>query len=250
MSPEPPAEPPALPPSVPPDPPGGEAEGPRIPWEDRDRLGYVDALVETVKLLIMSPGEAFSRLRADGELIWPLIFGLIFSWFGQCFNQLWNVLFGEALRGMMSGFQGIEGFESFALYTGSNVLSAIFSIALWPIFFLIGIFIGTAILHLCLMVVGATTDAPMGFEGTLKVVAYSQIANLAAVVPLAGGLIAPVIGLILMAVGFAKVHQTTQGKAIVAVLIPVAFCCLCCVVFIFAALGSGFLAALVAGAGG
>ncbi|MEM7349317.1 MAG: YIP1 family protein [Acidobacteriota bacterium] len=195
----------------------------------------------------MSPGEAFSRLRQDGDYIWPLIFGLLFGWFGAFFNQIWNVLFGEAMRGMMGGFQGIEGFESFAVYTGTNVLSAVVSLMLFPIFFLIGIFIGSGILHLCLMVVGATEASDMGFEGTYKVVAYSQIANLLAVIPLFGSIFGLIASLVLNAIGFTHVHKTTQGKAIVAVLIPVALCCLCCGALIALTMAGGFAAALAGG---
>lgn len=239
----PPPPPPSHPsaPYVPP--PGEEAPGPRMPWEERDRLGYGDALIETVKLLLTAPGEAFSRLRPDGDLIWPLVFGLIFSWIGQFFAQMWNMVFGEATRAMMQGF---EGLGDYAAMTATNLGTAVITIVIWPVLYVIFTFIGAGIFHLCLMLVGGTDESPLGFEGTLKVVAYAQIGNLAGVVPIFGGLIAAVLSLVLAVIGFIHVHRTTGVKATLAVLIPVGLCCLCCAM-VFVVLIGGSLAAISAG---
>lgn len=235
--------PPDVPGASPPPPPGGDG-GPRLPWEERDRLGFVDALVETVKLIASAPSDAFSRLRADGDLIWPLVFGLIFSWIGQLFTQVWNLLFGEALRSMMTGFGDLE---QFAAVGATSFVQLVVTLVIWPVIFVILMFISAGIFHLCLMLVGATDGSPTGFEGTLKVLAYSQIANLAAIVPILGGLIATLVSLVLLVLGFAAVHRTTQGKALVAVIIPVALCCICCIVV--AVMFGASMAALMAGAG-
>ena len=243
----PPQAPPPMPPGAPsslPAPTGDADRGPRMPWEERDRLGYGDALIETVKLLLTAPGDAFSRLRADGDLIWPLVFGLIFSWIGQFFTQMWNLLFGEATRGLLDG---LEGLGDYAQITTSNLPTAVVSVVLWPLIFVIAIFIGAGIFHLCLMLVGATDESPLGFEGTLKVLAYSQIANLAGVVPILGGLIAAIASLVLCVIGFTKVHRTSAGKATVAALIPVAICCICCGIVLALVVGGGLAAALAAG---
>jgi hypothetical protein len=100
-------------------------------------------------------------------------------------------------------------------------------ILFWPVLAIVGLFVGSAILHICLMLVGATEQSPSGFEGTLKVVSYSQIAGLAAVVPFIGGMVLAIWLLILEVLGFAAVHRTSQGKALAGVLIPVVLCCLC-----------------------
>ena len=242
--------PPPAPPAAPPPPPAGgdgQGEGPRLPWEDRDRLGFLDALVETVKLIATAPGDAFSRLRADGDLIWPLVFGLIFSWIGQFFNQVWNLLFGEAMQSMMTGLGEMGDLDQYMTFGSGGIVSFVATLILWPVFFVIIIFIAAAIFHGCLMLVGATEGSATGFEGTLKVLCYSQISNLAAIVPLLGGLVATLISLVLLVIGFTQVHRTTQGKALIAVLIPVALCCLCCIVGIFVFGAS--LAALMSGAG-
>ncbi len=240
--------PPPAPPAAPPPPPAGGGEGPRLPWEDRDRLGFLDALIETVKLIATAPSDAFSRLRADGDLIWPLVFGLIFSWIGQFFSQVWNLIFGEAMQSMMTGFGDLGQFDEYMSFGSTGgVIQFVGTLVLWPVLFVIFLFIGAGIFHGCLMLVGATNESPTGFEGTLKVMAYSQIASLAAIVPFIGGLVAMLISLVLLVIGFTEVHRTTQGKALVGVLIPVALCCICCIVGIFVFGAS--LAAMMAGAG-
>ena len=49
-------------PAVPPPPPGGE-NGPRLPWEEIERLGVIDALLKTMILLLTAPADAFSAER-------------------------------------------------------------------------------------------------------------------------------------------------------------------------------------------
>ena len=55
--------------------PPPSADGPRLPWVERDRLGFVNAFVETAKLIVQQPAEAFARIRADGDYVSPLLFG-------------------------------------------------------------------------------------------------------------------------------------------------------------------------------
>ncbi len=236
--------PPPAPPAAPPTPPAGGTGGPRLPWEERDRLGFLNALIETVVLIVSAPKDAFSRLRADGDLIWPLVFGLILSWIGQVFSQIWSLIFGSAMQSMMGGFGDLEGLAAFG---ATGFLQVVIVLVLWPVFFAIGIFIGAGIYHLCLMLVGAVGQSPLGFEGTLKVVAYTQVASLAAVVPILGSLVALVATLVLTVIGFIEVHKTTPAKSIIAVLIPIVLCCVCGIVA--AIVFGAAIAAMVSGAG-
>ncbi len=215
-----------------------------MPWEERDRLGYADALIETVKLIVTAPSEAFSRLRSDGDVIWPLLFGLFFSWLGQFFNQIWNLIFGQAMRSML---EGVGDLGPFGQLTPTGLIGTVISISIWPFLFAIFILIGAGIYHLCLMLVGATNTSPTGFEGTLKVLCYVQVSNLASVIPIAGGLITMVATLVLTVIGFKEVHRTTTGSAVVAVLIPVTLCCICCVIFLVMVFGGALAAAMSAG---
>ncbi len=238
--------PPAAPPPPPP-PPGSSADdGPRLPWEERDRLGFLDALIETVKLLVTAPKDAFARLRPDGDLIWPLVFGLILSWIGQVFGRIWGLIFGSAMQSMMGGLSDFEGIAAFG---ATSVVQVMFALVLWPIFFVIFIFIGSGLYHLCLMLVGGVERSPMGFEGTLKVVSYTQVTSLLSVIPILGGLIAVVAALVLTVIGFIEVHKTTPGKAILAVVIPLALCCICATL-VAMMFGAAFAAAMAGASAG
>ncbi len=240
--------PPPAPPAAPPPPPpfggAGDAGGPRLPWEERDRLGFLNALIDTVKLIVTAPGDAFSRLRPDGDLIWPLIFGLVFSWIGQFFSQIWSLIFGSAMQSLTSGFGDLEGIATFG---ATSIVQVIVMLVLWPVFFAIIVFLSSGLYHLFLMLVGGVEESPLGFEGTLKVVAYSQVVQLANVVPILGFLIVLVAMVILLVVGFTAVHKTTQGKALIAVLIPLTLCCIC--VFVGILFFGAALAAAMSGAG-
>jgi len=210
--------------------------GDRLPWEERDRIGLVEALVQTIRLLVTDPSNAFARLRPDSDLTSPILFGLILSWAGFVFSQSWELLFGGLVRSMFSGVEGASFLPGTAWTVGMIVV--------FPLFFIVSLFISTGIAHVCLLLVGATSDSPSGFEGTLKVVAYSQVGGLAGIVPFVGSVIAVLWILVLEVIGFALVHRTTQGRALLAVLIPVLLCCACGLVamVVFGAVIAAFIA--------
>ncbi len=202
--------------------------GPRLPWEERDRLGIAQAFVDTVKLLVSDPSDGFARLRKDGDLTSPMLFGILVSWIAVLLSQIWNMLLANTMRGFFDGLEQLEGFEGFGqVFAAPSLVELLITLVFWPIFYVIIIFIGSAVMHVCLLLVGATEKSETGFEGTLKVYACSTIAWLAVVLPFVGGLVASIWNLVLEVVGFAAVHRTSQGRALVAVLIPIILCCLC-----------------------
>lgn len=218
-----------------PPPSGGAGGGGAFPWEERDRLGFVPALVETIKLVVTQPADAFSRLQPNGDLTSPLLFGLIMSWPAAIVAMMWQMLLG----GMMGGLSGdMAGFG--ALQMG---LMLVF----YPVLYLIFIFVGAGIYHLCLMVLKGLEGSPFGFEGTLKAVCYGSIGSLAQVVPFLGGLVALVVNVILMVFGFRSVHRTSTQTAVLAVLLPIIICCVCAFA---AAMMTGFGAAMLGNQGG
>ena len=60
---------------------------------------------------------------------------------------------------------------------------------------------------------------------------------------MAGGLIGVVWGIVLQVIGLATLHKTSQGKAALAVLIPIVLCCVC-VAAVIAIAGASLFAAL------
>ena len=203
-----------------------------LPWEHRNEVGLFKAFLHTVSLLITRPGEAFSRMRPEGGLMDPLLFGLI----GGCISQVVSLLF-QLLLESIPGYPGDNAtFHLFGL--NQWVLLLIFS-ALTPVLVLLGLFIGAGILHLCLMIVGG---ANRPFETTLRVVCFTGgSANLFSMIPVCGWLIGLVYGFVLETIGLSRAHQTTTGKALMAVLLPVFVCC--CAVGLIIAVGFGSLGA-------
>jgi hypothetical protein len=205
----------------------------------RPQVGFADALVDTVRLFMSSPREAWSRTREKGDYGQPILFAVCVGWVAAAFNLVWGIMFGQAwlrflppdVREMVTGFAA----KSVA-WTFAQILVA-------PLFVVCGLFIGAAILHLCLLVVGGLSSSKAGFEGTVRLVGYSWVTQLAQIVPLVGGLIAMVWALVLYVIGIERIHRTTQGKAIAAILIPIVLCCGCILIAVVlggAALMSAF----------
>lgn len=195
---------------------------PRLPWEERDRLGFVEALVQSVRLLVLEPSNAFTRLRPDGDITSPMLFGILISWICLLFSQLWSVVLSSSMRGV---FGGMEGFEE--VFRAPSVLALAGTMVVWPVAFVVLAFVGAGILHLSLMMVGAMQTSEHGFEGTLKVYIYATVSWFALLIPIVGGLVASLWHVVLLVIGFSAVHRTTQGRALVAALIPTIACCVC-----------------------
>ena len=219
--------------SSPPPPPMAPPAAARIPWEDPARTSVFERFVETVKMIATRPKEAFAGMPTTGGIGSPLLFAIGVGWIGIGFAVLWNTL----MQGMWIPFMGAgEEAAVAAAFTGAWALGVI---VLAPLFVIIGVFIYAAILHLMLMIVGGAKN---GFEATVRVVCYAQTAQLAAIVPFCGGLIAMVWGIILYVIGLATAHRTTQGKAVLAVVLPIVLCC----AFLAALLFMGVLAGVAA----
>ncbi len=244
IPPAPPLPPPPLPPPPagggwPAPPPGGPAFA-GLPWEHRAELGFLNAFVETIKLFVTSPVEAWRRTKEKGDFAEPLIFAILVSWIGIAVSTLWSGLFGNAWL----AFLPPDMKEKMAGAFATNTAALMIQVGLAPIFVLIGLFVGAAIYHLSFLIVGATKDSASGFEGTFRVVSYASVSQLANVIPFVGGLAAVVWNLILVVLGVVRMHRTTQGKAIAGVLIPLLLCCVC--ILLVVALVVGGLAAAFA----
>jgi hypothetical protein len=105
---------------------------------------------------------------------------------------------------------------------GMGVGSAAF-IVLLPLFVVVWLFIGSAIVHLCLMIVGGANQS---FETTFRVLAFTQgSTGPLQMIPVCGGLIAFVWALVCTCIGLARAHETDTGRAVLAVLLPLIVCC-------------------------
>lgn len=196
---------------------------PGLPWEHRHERGFFNAFIETLTMVLTRPAEAFSVMKREGGLGEPLIYALI----GGCVGGIVSALFSL-------GFQSIGLFadknNSLAAMTGMGI--GFGAIILVPLFIVIGLFIGSGIVHLCLMIVGGANKP---FETTFRVIAFSQgSAGPLQIIPICGGLISGVWALVCNCIGLARAHETDTGRAVLAIFLPLIVCC-----------GGGFLIAFM-----
>lgn len=189
-----------------------------IPWEDTGSAGVLTRFIETIKLLATAPGEAFERMPTVGGIGQPLLFAIVVGWIGIAASVVWWLIFGGMSLPFLDRSELGEAGLLFGLSTGFTLVLAVVA----PIFVVIGVFLQAVILHLMMMLVGG---ANRGFEATTRVCSYAQAAQLAQAIPFCGGLLSLVWTLILLIVGLATAHDTTRGKAAVAVILPAVLCC-------------------------
>jgi hypothetical protein len=187
-----------------------------LPWERRAEIGLVKAWFDTVSMLITKPSEAFTMMRPEGGLVDPLLFGLI----GGCAGSIVSIIFQVLLRSIPGFASGNDPFNMFGL--GAWALIIIYAV-LTPVLIAFGLFLGSGILHLCLMMVGG---ANRSFETTFRVACFASGAtNLFLMIPMCGWLIAWVYNIVLECIGLTRAHQTTTGKALLAIFLPLIVCC-------------------------
>jgi hypothetical protein len=205
------------------------ASGSSIPWEDRDRIGFVSAFIETSKQVITAPSSFFQRMPVVGGIPSPMLYGVIAGYLGLAFQTVYSTVlqtvFGTSFLNLARG----EEHQALGLLQGG--LGLLFQLVIGPIQVIIGLFLATAVYHVMLLVFGG---ARKGFEATFGVVCYAQAASMLGVVPVCGFL-AGFYVVVLNIIGLSEAHGISGGKAAAAVLVPILLVCCCC------ALGLGVL---------
>ena len=185
-----------------------------LPWDERQTKGLFNAFIETLVMILTKPGEAFTAMKREGGLGEPLLYAIIGGTFGGVFAVTYNF----ALRSFAS-FGDRHG----ALAHLFGGLGWIFLLVLTPLFVVIGMFVASAILHVCLMIVGG---AKQSFETTFRVVCFAEgSAGPLLVIPFCGGLITGIWKVVLYCLGLARAHETDAGRAVIAVFLPLIVCC-------------------------
>jgi hypothetical protein len=186
-----------------------------LPWEHRQERGFFSAFIETLSMVLTRPAEAFSVMKREGGLGEPIIYALI----GGCVGGIVSFLFSLGFHSMGLFRDQQNGLAAMA---GMGIGSVVIVILL-PLFIVIGLFIGSAIVHLCLMIVGGANQP---FETTFRVFAFSQgSTGPLQIVPICGGLISGVWALVCTCIGLARAHDTDTGRAVLAVFLPLIVCC-------------------------
>jgi hypothetical protein len=224
-----------LPPSL----PEAGVGGGSTPWERREQIGLVNALVETTKQVIATPSEFFRRMSVRGGIGAPLAYGVIVGYFGILAKAIYDAVFQAVLGSSFASLGSRPEFQRFAALMQGG-LGLLIQVLLGPVFAVIGIFVAAGVFHLLLMILGG---AKRDFEATLRVVSYSEAASLFAIIPFCGAFVGGIYQIVLFIIGLAEAHGISKGLAAAAVLIPIALLCCCCAVAI--AIFAGGLAAVL-----
>jgi hypothetical protein len=196
-----------------------------LPWDQRQEKGLFNAFIETLQMVLSKPAVAFTAMKREGGLGEPLLYAIIGGTFGVIFALIYNFV-------LRSFTLFSDRHNPFAHFLGG--LGWIVLLILTPIFIVIGAFIGSAIFHICLMIVGG---AKQSFETTFRVICFAGgSVNPLLVIPFCGGLIVGIWKIVLYCIGLARAHETDTGRAVLAVLLPVIVCC-----------GGGFVLAVMFG---
>lgn len=190
-------------------PPGQTSPSPPpgyCPWEDQEHLGFMEGILQTVKLSLFSPQLFFSRLPKQGGLLAPLLYALILDTLGTMVSFLWSMALGNAFPEVL----GVSG--------GSGVALGL----LIPVLVFISIMVWAVVLHVSLFLVGGAHE---DFEATFRVVCYTSGVEIFSAVPIIGGIVKSIWKLYITVIGVREVHAITTGRAVAALCIPLVLCC-------------------------
>jgi hypothetical protein len=189
-------------------------------------------MLPTIGQFVTSPLAAFSKMSLTVDLVRPIAYYVVLVLVGAAIAQLWNAIFFEQTIRMLRQLLPPEFAERFApLLQRPSVVQIVLTLIITPLLMLVLLFIWTALVHAGLVILGG---AGGGFAATLRVVCYARTSDLAAVVPLAGGLVGFVWRRILEAIGLCTAHKCDPWKGAVAVILPMVVCCACIAVGAFA----------------
>jgi hypothetical protein len=221
----------------PPLPPEGGTIPAGTPWERRDQIGLVAALVETTTQVLTGPEAFFQRMPVTGGITGPLVYGLIIGYVGLVASTLYNLVFHMAFGGFGGLARQSGPLERLAPFLEGGA-SLVGNLVFGPVVIVIVLFVWSGIVHLMLLLLGG---ANRDFEATFRVASYSQATSILQIVPVCGSLAAFVYWIVVQVIGVAHAQGITKGKAAAAVLVPMLLVCCCC------ALAIGIVAATVAG---
>lgn len=204
-------------------PPGAAYQPEPIPWEVPG-AEILRSLYETVKLFVLDPKPAFSRMARSGENV-PLRKPIIYAATVKSVGVLCAMIFVLAIQipiviATLSHELGDDLSGGFVVTVILGLL--VVFVILLPVLSALGVVIQAGILHLMLLLVRAATAS---FESTLRVVCYATTAEAANVIPFVGGYVALPWVIVLQVIGTASVHGCSYGRATLAVLLPLLLCC-------------------------
>lgn len=212
-------------------------------WEQRDQLGFLKALLETIRAVLLEPTATFSTMRPFGGLWGPLAFAVIVGMVGAVANVFYQ--FAWTALGLVPQGDKEAAAAAAAIFGSGFVMIVI--VVLMPLILAAAMFVSAGLVHLSLMIVGG---ARKPFESTFRVVCYAGGATaVLQLLPIVGAWVASIWALVAEIIGLAEVHGIGKGKATIAVLLPLIVCCGFVMLLVVAVIGLGLAGAAAATSG-
>jgi hypothetical protein len=197
-----------------------------LPWDERETLGTWRAWWRTSVKMMSSPVQTLESAAPEGSLGSSALFALLSTLVG--YLPTFVLLFGAAGLGFAFASRqaakpaSAEAVPFVAILAGELVMILVLQVA--------AVFFWAALDHLMLKLLGAQ---PRRFEVTVRANALSMGPMLLGLVPVCGAYVFPVWALVLRILGLMHLHRTTAGKAVLAVLLPIAvLICLAAVAYV------------------
>jgi len=208
-------------------------------WEQRAQLGFFKAIWETIKAVLVDPSRAFETMKRTGGIGTPLGFYVLVGSAGTILALIYNFVFQGTIQSFMPQQPGSE------MVPIAQATMTVIIAVLTPLIMIISSFITAGFLHLALMI---CSGAKQPFETTYRTHCYAMGAGtVLAVIPICGGTIGFIWGLVCMCIGLAKTHRIETGRAVGAMFVAlIGGCVLCCTLYM---LGAGAVFAALAGSG-
>jgi hypothetical protein len=188
----------------------------------------VNALIETTKEVLTAPTAFFRAMPVVGGIGGPLLYAVVVGWVGIFVSAVYSGVFQAVVGSTNSSFLGPFAQRpevARILAMSGSWVGLVLQVIFGPVAIVIGVFIGAAITHLFLLLLGG---ADQGFEATFRVIAYGHAARIVTLVPFCGGAVAIVWSIVIHIIGLAEAQRIPVWKAAVAVLLPGVLLCCCC----------------------
>lgn len=187
-----------------------------LPWENRAEAGFLPALFETVRMVLLEPKAAFAAMKQTGGFGAPLFFFVLLATIGGVAGMFYQVV--------LSSLEAAASPEQKAVAAALSSTVAIgFGIMVLPLLLAAMAFVSAGLVHLSLMIVGG---ARRPFEATFRVACYAGGSTaVLQLLPVCGAVASSVWNFICMAIGLSEVHGISKTRASIALLLPSLVCC-------------------------
>jgi len=196
----------------------------KIPWETWREKGRLRALWETWKQIMTNPVAFYKRVPKHGNFVLPMYYGIICQSIAIILMWAYQAGFKSIpiFLDYSAAFGGYWPWTAREMTLPSLMIFLMALLVVAPLFALLGLSFTSALYHIALKIFGGANQT---FEATFRVVSYAASAQVLAILPIVGTVVAGIWTLVLTIIGLQKMHQTSYARAILAVLLPVLVCC-------------------------